>query len=107
MSDPDPIACSLDAAELEARLEAASEAGRTALVSHRTTGRRHLLRFRGTPGTRARLEEIVAAERRCCPFLELELEQEGGELVLRIEAPPGAHDTAAGLAAAFTSGSGR
>jgi hypothetical protein len=104
MTDPDPIACSLDGAELEARLAAVNQAGRAALISHEITGRRHLLRFRDTPETRARLDQIVEAERRCCPFLGLDIELRGGQILLSIEAPTGAEPTAAGLAAAFSSG---
>ena len=101
MTDPDPIACSLDAAELEARLAAANDFGQRSLLSHESDGGRHLLRFRSTPYVRARLEEMVEAERACCPFLKLELTLEAETILLRIEAPAGAEPTAAGLAAAF------
>jgi hypothetical protein len=105
MTNPDPIACSLDSGELEARLATFRDVGRSALISHETRGNRHLLRFRNAHGTRAGLEEIVEAERRCCPFLGLELQQEGEEIVLSIEAPTAAEPTASGLVAAFTGAS--
>lgn len=101
MTDPDRIACSLDGGELEARLAAAADAGRMTLVSHERSGREHLLRFQRALGTALRLEEIVEAERRCCPFLKLELRLEADTILLLIEAPPGAEPIAAGLAAAF------
>jgi hypothetical protein len=101
MADPDPIACSLDGGELATRLAAANDAGRSTLVSHERSGRAHLLGFRRNPDTASRLEEIVEAERRCCPFLKLELTLEADTILLLIEAPPGGEPIAAGLAAAF------
>ena len=105
MSETPQIACSLDGRELEARLAAVGGLGEAALIAHEGSGRRHTLRFRNSPGTRARLEEVVEAERRCCAFLRLNLKQDGDAIVLSIEAPPAAEPTAAGLAAAFTRGS--
>jgi hypothetical protein len=104
MTENDSIACSLEGGELEVRLEAVAEVGREALLSDESGGGRHLFRFRDTPDTRARLEEIVEAERRCCPFLNIEIDQEDGRILLSIEAPPGGESTAAGLAAAFCRG---
>jgi hypothetical protein len=101
MTETDPIACSLDGGEFEARIATVAEVGRRALISRGRDCHRHLLRFRSTPDTRARLEEIVEAERRCCPFLNFEMDQEDGEILLTIAAPPGGESTAAGLAAAF------
>ena len=101
MTDTDPIACSLGGVELEARLLAVRDAGKDALISHERSGRGHLLRFRAEPATRQRLEEIVSAERRCCPFLGLALEEQEGVILLSIEAPAGAEETAEALAAAF------
>jgi hypothetical protein len=101
MTDSDPIACSLDGNELKVRLFAATAVGRAALISHESANGRHRLRFRGTPEVRERLEGIVDGERRCCPFLKLELTPEDDAILLLIEAPPGAEPSAAGLAAAF------
>ncbi len=97
----EPIACSLDGAGLEARLAAAAVVGRAALVAREENGGRQLLRFRPEPHVRAQLEEIVRAERECCPFLSLTLEERGSELELAIEAPEGSEMIADGLAAAF------
>lgn len=97
-----PNACSLDGAGLEARLVAAAEVGRASLLAHEEVGARHLLRFGIEPHVRARLEDIVRAERECCPFLSITLEERGSELELAIEAPPGAEEMADALAAAFT-----
>lgn len=105
MTKRDQITCSLDERDLEARLAAVGGLGEAALIAHEGSGRRHTLRFRNSPGTRARLEEVVKAERRCCAFLRLNLKQDGDAIVLSIEAPPAAEPTAAGLAVAFTRGS--
>ena len=101
MTDSDLIACSLDGGELETRLEAMRDVGRTALISHERAPGRHVLRFRRDQETRDRLEEIIRAERRCCPFLSLKVEETRDEILLSIEAAAGGEETAAGLAAAF------
>ena len=105
MTDTEPIACSLDGGELEARLRAVQDAGPAALVSPERPGRGYLLRFRRERETRERLEEIIQAERQCCPFLSLTLEETDDKILLSIEAPPGGEPTAAGLAAAFAGAS--
>ncbi|HEY7256659.1 MAG TPA: hypothetical protein VH476_08230 [Solirubrobacterales bacterium] len=101
MTDPDPMACSLDGPELDARLAAASDAGRAALISYESSDGRHLLRFTNTPAIRARIEEIVDAERSCCSFLSLELAEDDDQIVLAVEGPPGGEPAAAALVAAF------
>ncbi len=101
MTDSKRIACSLDGDQLEARLAAVRDVGRAALISREQAGNRHRLRFRRKPGMLARLEAIVSAERACCPFLTLALEETADEIVLTIEALAGGEATATGLAAAF------
>jgi hypothetical protein len=96
-----PIACSLGAGDLEQRLAAIAKIGADSLVGHETEGSRHLLRFRADAATRRRLEEIVAAEARCCSFLDLTLEDRDGEPVLSVEAPQDAQAVADELAATF------
>ena len=54
-----------------------------------------------TPRSGRGWKEIVRAERECCSFLEIDLEERGAELELAIEAPAGGEETAAALAAAF------
>jgi hypothetical protein len=100
MTEP-PIACSLDQNALKARLAEAAEVGRAGLVSREQVAGRHLLRFRVDAQTRARLEEIISAERECCSFLSIDLEERGTQLELAIEAPAGGEETAAAFAAAF------
>ena len=101
MTEAKPIACSLDAGDLQQRLAAIAEIGAASLISSQIDGNRHLLRFHSSEPTRRRLEEIVAAEARCCSFLALSLTEEGGELVLSIAAPEDGQAVADELARAF------
>jgi hypothetical protein len=96
-----PLVCSLGPRDLEQRLTAIAEVGAESLVGREADGGRHLLRFGADEATRRRLEEIVAAEAQCCSFLDLTLEERGGELVLSIAAPQDGQAVADELAAAF------
>ncbi len=98
-----PIACSLDAVNLERRLAEIKALGAGSFLSYRDEGARHVLRFKGDARTRQRLEAILAAERDCCPLLELDLQRAGGQLVLSIAAPAEAAAMAAALASQFVS----
>jgi hypothetical protein len=46
----------------------------------------------------------VAAESECCAFLDFEIADEPGAVVLTIKAPPGGEAILGGLAEAFRSG---
>ncbi len=96
-----PIACSLDASDLSRRLAEIAALGEASLIAHEAEAGTHVLRFRPGEGTQTRLERIVAAERRCCPFLELSLDERGGELLLTVATAPEGQAAAAALAAAF------
>jgi hypothetical protein len=101
--DENPIACSLGPADLGNRLAEIERIGADSLLSQRREGSTHVLSFRADAHLRQRLEAILAAERECCPFLELDLEQEGPQLVLTIAAPARAAAIAAALAERFFS----
>jgi len=105
MTEGTPIACSLDASELQERLREIAEVGATSLIERSTEGDRHLLRFRSDAETHRRLEAIVAAEAKCCSFLDLSLEERGGELILTVGAPENGQPIADELAAAFAGAS--
>jgi hypothetical protein len=45
------------------------------------------VRLRNTPQIERRTRELIAAESRCCAFLEFTLDRNGGELVLDISGP--------------------
>jgi hypothetical protein len=98
MTSDAPIACSLSTDERASRLAEIEALGRDALIGAGADG---TLRFRDDPAIRERLTAIVAAESRCCPFLDLELSAGHGELRLAIRAPEQAEPVARELAAAF------
>ncbi len=99
-----PIACSLDATALSARVAAMAELGRDALVDASRAAGHAELRFDGRDGIRERVAAIVAAEAQCCPFLDMEVRDEPGVVVLDIGAPAEADLVLGELVAAFTRG---
>src|SRR5436190_21667140 len=90
MPDELPIACSLSAPDLRARLAEMAALGRAALVDVCTAPTHAELRFAAGRGVRERVEAIVAAEAECCAFLTMRVSDEPDLVVLAIEAPPGA-----------------
>jgi hypothetical protein len=96
-----PIVCSLGADALAARLDTIAAIGAENLISRSTEGNAQLLRFRRGDGVQRSLENIVAAEAKCCSFLDMEIREEAAALVLVIDAPAEAAPVAAELAAAF------
>src|SRR4051812_28952113 len=93
-----PIACSLSASELRERLADMSAIGESSLLAADVNGSRAVLRFR--PGAGEQLAAIVAAEARCCPFLNMELDDAPDAVRLTIEAPAGAEPVLHDLVAA-------
>jgi len=93
-----PIACSLGADELSERLAELRAIGRDAALAVSPDG---VLHFRAGAATRARLEAIIAAESRCCPFVGFDLRERDGALLLSISAPEGAEPVASDLVSAF------
>jgi hypothetical protein len=104
MADPTPIACSLDAGALRERLAEIEAVGAESLIDKTHEGKLHVLRFRADEKTERRLEEIVAAESRCCAFLDLELTHQDDELILTLAAPAGGEEIAHELAVGFARG---
>jgi hypothetical protein len=96
-----PMVCSLDRGELRQRLAEIAAVGAESLIDRSVDGDRHLLRFRSNPIAYRQLEGIVAAEAKCCSFLDLSLARQDDEIVLSIAAPEDAQALAAGLSAAF------
>src|SRR5947208_942016 len=101
MSTELPIACSLSAAELPARLAEMNDLGRSALVSVERTKTTAVLRFRQGAETGERLAAIVAAEARCCAFLDMMLGETGDAISLTVSAPTEAAPVQGELVAAF------
>jgi hypothetical protein len=96
-----PISCSLSAAELRARLAEMNDLGRSALLGVERTQTTAVLRFRHGGEAGERLAAIVAAEARCCAFLDMTLSDTGDALALTISAPPDAAPVLDDLVAAF------
>jgi hypothetical protein len=85
-----PIACSLNATELPARLAEITALGDDALIDvHRAPGHAGL-RFAAGDGIRDRVEAIIHAEAQCCAFLNMEIRDEPDLVVLHITASPDA-----------------
>ena len=83
----EPIACTLSADEMPARLREIAALGADALVAVERTGPAATLRFARGDGVAQRLDAIVAAESTCCAFLSFERTDEPGAHVVRIAAP--------------------
>jgi hypothetical protein len=81
-----PIACTLSATELPARLALIAEVGRDA-AGIELSGTRATLRFAPGPTVRERVERFVVAESACCAFLAMQVRDEPGAVVLDISAP--------------------
>src|SRR5947209_19732274 len=96
-----PLACTLTATEMSARLAEMSAIGGAALLGAVTAGPRATLRFRGGRDTRARLTAVVAAEAECCAFLNMTLRDGPDAVELIIDAPTGAVLVLDELLAAF------
>ena len=83
---PLPIACTLTGASLAERGAWLERLGRAALIDGARRGDRLELRFRHEAADD--LQELVRAERECCPFLSFELRQRNGDLRLTVSGPP-------------------
>ncbi len=99
-----PIACSLTVDEVPDRLAQIAALGEAALQSAEVQGARAVLRFRARPGTREQLEALVAAEAKCCAFLQMDLGDAPGAVVLTIRSEPGGEPVLADLVGAFRGG---
>ncbi len=94
-----PIACTLSAEQLSARVAEIAALGRDALIE---TDENLTVRLRNDPETRARLAAIIAAESKCCAFLGFDVSESHDELRLTISAPAGGEQVARELVAAFS-----
>lgn len=102
-----PIACTLDPAQMPQRGDEIRALGRDGLEAVERGERDVTLRFRPDPAIRERVEGIVAAESRCCAFLDLTLVDTEDATVLTIAAPDGGEATMHELANLFAAGSGQ
>jgi hypothetical protein len=82
-----PIACTLTPDGLTARMALIEALSADGLLDRTLTGAGLRVRLRDTPDIEQRTRELVAAESRCCAFLDFDLGRDGGELVLDISSP--------------------
>ena len=82
-----PIACSLTATEYRKRAAEIRELLRDALMSREPIPGGERLTFTAAAGIRERVEELVAAESECCPFLTFAVRVQRGRLVLDVTQP--------------------
>ena len=85
-----PIACSLTADEYRRRAADMGDVARSALRSRRPIDGGAQLIFEDIADVGRRLEDFVAAESKCCPFLSMQLRAESGTLILDVTGPPAA-----------------
>ena len=83
----EPIACSLNAGDLEERLRRLGELSANALVSRRSIPGGERLLFIDTPDTERALRAAIDAEASCCSFLTMTLERTRTGLVLDVTGP--------------------
>ena len=79
------VACTLGPTEMSARLAASANLCARGLIGAVPTSKGYRLRF--APGVRTDLEDLIAAESRCCSFMEFDLKREGNSLILEVVAP--------------------
>jgi hypothetical protein len=82
-----PIACTLTPDGMTARVALIDALAADGLLSRTSTEAGLRVRLRDTPEIEARTRELVAAESRCCAFLDFELGRDQGDLVLDISGP--------------------
>ena len=82
-----PIACTLTADGMTARLALIDALAADGLLDRTPTDTGLRVRLRDTPDIEQRTRELVAAESECCAFLDFDLGREDGDLVLDISGP--------------------
>jgi hypothetical protein len=88
----EPIACTLSAGDLQARLQRIAALGQRHLQGKQQEGRQIHLRY--SPQAAGELREIVGLEQQCCAFLEFDLRETASGVDLTITAPASAGEFA-------------
>jgi hypothetical protein len=83
------IACTLSPDDIPKRAAEIRALGREALLVVERSEARATLRFKRDPPTRARVARVVAAESKCCAFIDFELCDSDDALVLTLQTPNG------------------
>ena len=81
-----PVACSLEGAELATRIDAWREVTTLATV-RRVEGDRVVAVYPNDAQLLARLRELIAAEAECCSFLRFEVEETRDAIVTELRLP--------------------
>ncbi|MCY1169445.1 hypothetical protein D9M73_94740 [compost metagenome] len=95
MNTTQPIACTLGADDLKARLDRIAELARQHLLTQRQEGGALHLLYAGAAAPQ--LKEIVSLEQQCCAFLKFEIAERAKVVELTITAPPDAGEFAGAL----------
>ena len=82
-----PVACSLTAGALDARLAQWRALKADALIAEHVDGTTITARYANREGVAERLRALVAAEATCCPSLSFELAERGEVIELAVTAP--------------------
>jgi hypothetical protein len=98
-----PIACSLSGEDQAERLGELASLSSRVLGAEPTGEGGSLIRFQPGGDTESQLKRIVAAERECCPFLDLSVAEDGSNLTLSIDGREGAEPVIAEIVGALTS----
>lgn len=83
-----PIACTLSPSDYRARLAQIASLSRTALRQVGRDGLTLILRY--APEAAADVRQLVDQERRCCAFLQFDLQETADEVRLLVTAPAAA-----------------
>lgn len=97
-----PIACTLSGSAFKERAAWMAALSRNALRSHRRDDLKLELRY--LISARDDVREMVRNERRCCAFLDFEVQERSDDIVVTITAPESARDAADALFDQFLSG---
>ena len=87
MSTDVPIACTLPPDGFAARIGHIDALAADGLIDRTDTEHGVRVRLRDTPEIEQRARELVAAESRCCAFLDFTVGRDGDALVLDIAGP--------------------
>lgn len=92
-----PIACTLSGSEFAERTQDTAALARRALRSRQPIPEGTRLTFEASADTERELRAVIAAESRCCAFLQLDLRSYHDALILDITGPDEAEPIIAGL----------
>jgi hypothetical protein len=83
-----PIACTLSADGMAARMKLIDALAADGLLRRTSTDAGLRVHLRDTPDIEERTRQLIASEGSCCAFLTFDLGREGDALVLDVTGPP-------------------